>query len=184
MTAMPILKMGNPKLREKARPIELPIPHEIRDLVEVMKESMAAAGGVGLAAPQIGISKQLVIFSVPEARMKQEDGNDALGIDQTVLINPVIEPLSNEQVKGWEGCLSVPGLRGLVPRYTHIRYSGYDLDGNKMTREAKGFHARVVQHECDHLTGILYLERMTDMTELVYESEMKTYMENYGLNND
>lgn len=184
MTALPILKMGNPILHKIATPIDIPVGQEIRELVETMKASMQAAGGVGLAAPQIGFSKQLVIFAVPAMRMKQEDGINAEEIGQTILINPIIEPLSDEKAKGWEGCLSVPGLRGLVPRYTHIRYSGFDLDGNRIDREAKGFHARVVQHECDHLTGNLYLERMTDMTELVYESEMKAYMENHGLNNE
>ncbi|MBO6827180.1 MAG: peptide deformylase [Sneathiella sp.] len=178
---MPILKMGNPVLREIAAPIEQPAAPEIRELVEMMKASMKAAGGVGLAAPQIGISKRLVIFEVPGERIRAEDGNAAGdGIGQTVLINPEIIPIGDETSLGWEGCLSAPGLRGLVPRHHRIIYKGYNLDGEFSEVEATGFHARVVQHECDHLDGILYPERMTDMRELVYESEMQAFMESYN----
>lgn len=181
MTARPILKMGNPILREIAAPVENPSDPEIRELVEIMKESMAAAGGVGLAAPQIGILKRLVIFEVPGERIRAEDGDEAGGgIDQTVLINPEIIPIGDEMALGWEGCLSVPGLRGLVPRAHRIIYKGYNLAGEFSEVEATGFHARVVQHECDHLDGILYPQRMTDMRELVYESEMQAFMESYN----
>jgi peptide deformylase len=176
MAALPILKMGNPILRQIATDVAQPDTNEIRDLIVDMKDSMAAAGGVGLAAPQIGVSLNVVIFEVPGSRIEQEDGEPSKGIGQTILINPVIEPTSDEMALGWEGCLSVPGLRGLVPRYTHIYYQGVNLDGETIQREATGFHARVVQHECDHLTGILYPERMTDMRHLVYESEMSSFM--------
>jgi len=181
MLARPILKMGNPILREIAAPIEDPTTPEIRELVDVMKASMKEAGGVGLAAPQIGISKRLVIFEVPGERIQAEDGDeDSKGIDQTILINPEIIPMGDEMSLGWEGCLSVPGLRGLVPRYHRIIYKGYNLAGDFAEVEAVGFHARVVQHECDHLDGILYPERMTDVRELVYESEMQTFMDSYS----
>ena len=177
MTVQPILKMGNPILRQVADPIEDPTSDTVRTLVSDMRDSLAAVGGVGLAAPQIGVPLALVIFEVPAARAKAADGEEAEGVPSTVLINPVIEPLTDETALDWEGCLSVPGLRGVVPRYTRIRYSGLDLDGNKISAEAKGFHARVVQHECDHLHGILYPQRMTDMRYLVYEEEMKAFME-------
>ena len=123
---------------------------------------MQAAGGVGLAAPQIGEDVQIVVFGFE----RSERYPDAPPVPRTVLCNPVIEPLSGEEEEGWEGCLSVPGLRGLVPRFTRIRYSGFDLDGNPIHREAEGFHARVVQHECDHLIGRLYPTRMRDLTKL------------------
>jgi peptide deformylase len=177
MTVQAILKMGNPILMQVAKPIENPTSDAIRALVSDMRESLATVGGVGLAAPQIGVSLALVIFEVPEERVTTADGEGAEAIPSTVLINPVIEPLSEEMALDWEGCLSVPGLRGVVPRHTHIRYSGLDLDGNKVSVEAKGFHARVVQHECDHLQGILYPQRMTDMRYLVYEEEMEAFME-------
>ncbi len=177
IVAKPILKMGNPKLRGLAKEVKIPVPDEIRDLVEVMKLSMDAAGGVGLAAPQIGVDQRVVIFEVPSARIAEEDGLEDAGVPQTVLINPVITPLTKDMAIGWEGCLSVPGLRGLVPRYTRINYRGYSLDGELIDRDVEGFHARVVQHEVDHLDGILYPERMTDMTQLVYQSEMLEYME-------
>lgn len=181
MTVKTILKMGNPVLREIATPVLDVKSPEIGELVGDMRESLANVGGVGLAAPQIGVGKRLVIFEVPGERILGEDKGsgdpDDVGIPSTVLINPVIEPLSMETELGWEGCLSVPGLRGLVPRYTHIRYQGLDINGNRIDVEAKGFHARVVQHECDHLDGILYPERMTDLRFLVYESEMSAFME-------
>ncbi|USG62879.1 peptide deformylase [Sneathiella marina] len=177
MTVQPILKMGNPILRRVADPIEDPTSSEIRALVADMRESLDSVGGVGLAAPQIGVPLALVIFEVPVERAQAADGEDAQAVAPTVLINPVIEPLSDETALDWEGCLSVPGLRGVVPRHTHIRYSGLDLDGNKVSVEADGFHARVVQHECDHLHGILYPQRMTDMRYLVYEEEMEAFMD-------
>ena len=177
LNAKPILKMGNPQLRRIAELIRDPLAPEIRELVETMKLSMAAASGVGLAAPQIGVNKRLVIFEVPGARLEAEDGVQGAGVPQTVLINPVITPMSTEMASGWEGCLSVPGLRGLVPRHTQIRYQGIDLSGNLIDREVQGFHARVVQHEVDHLDGILYPERMTNLQYLIFQSEMPAFME-------
>jgi len=176
----PILKMGDPRLREIASLIEDPQSEEIRTLVDQMQLSMEAAGGVGLAAPQIGVSLRLVIFKVPGERAKKEDGDAGVEIPQTILVNPEIEILSDDKALGWEGCLSVPGLRGLVLRHTHIRYRGMDLHGRLIEREALGFHARVVQHEFDHLDGILYPERMTDLRNLVYESEMQAFMQSYN----
>ena len=178
MAIKDILKMGNPLLREKAELLHPPFGDEIYQLVEDMRDSLKSVGGVGLAAPQIGVSKSLVIFEVPADRVEMEDGEIAEGVPSTVLINPKIEPLSDEVELGWEGCLSVPGLRGLVPRHTHIRYTGLALDGGAIDVEAYGFHARVVQHECDHLFGVLYPERMTDLRYLMYESEVNAFMEN------
>jgi len=179
MTAIPIVKMGNPVLQAVAAPIEDPISPEIRELVEVMRESMDAAGGVGLAAPQIGVSLRLVIFEVSVERLQDEDEDVLIGVPSTILINPVITPVGEAKELGWEGCLSVPGMRGLVPRYKEILYSGLNIDGESVAGEAKGFHARVIQHECDHLDGILYPERMTNLKHLVYESEMHAFMESF-----
>lgn len=193
ISAKPILKMGNPLLREIASPVDDPTSDEIRTLVEVMKLSMKAAGGVGLAAPQIGVLKRVVIFEVPADRIAEEDGSisESGGVPQTVLINPILTPLSDQIELGWEGCLSVPGLRGLVPRYTHLRYEavalqvngqgdGVDLQGNTISRDVSGFHARVVQHEVDHLDGVLYPERMSDIRQLIFQSEISTYMESFS----
>jgi peptide deformylase len=177
MAIRDILKMGNPALRVRAEPLIPPFGDEVYQLVQDMRDSLEAVGGVGLAAPQIGISKSLVIFEVPADRIQREEGEIVEGVPSTVLINPRIEPLSDDTELGWEGCLSVPGLRGLVPRHTHIRYSGLGLNGREISVEARGFHARVVQHECDHLFGILYPERMTDMRYLMYESEVQAFME-------
>lgn len=176
MAAKEILKMGHPLLRQVAAEIAPPFGDALHQLVEDMRASLEAVGGVGLAAPQIGVSKSLVIFEVPEDRVRMEEGETATGVPSTVLINPKITPLSEEMELGWEGCLSVPGLRGLVPRHTHIRYEGLGLDGKPVSIEARGFHARVVQHECDHLFGILYPERMTDMRYLMFESEVPRFM--------
>ena len=153
--------MGDPRLLRIAAPVTAFGTPELRALIADMFDTMAHAKGVGLAAPQIGEDLQLVIFGFEHnARYP-----DAPAVPQTVLCNPVIEPLANETEMGWEGCLSVPGLRGSVPRYTRIRYRGFDPDGNPIEREAQGFHARVVQHECDHLIGRLYPTRMRDMTK-------------------
>jgi peptide deformylase len=138
----------------------------LRALIDDMFETMAAARGVGLAAPQIGEDIQLVIFGVDHS----DRYPDAPAVPLTVLINPTITPLGDAMEEGWEGCLSVPGLRGVVPRYFHIRYSGFDPDGHRIEREVEGFHARVVQHECDHLIGRLYPTRMPDLTRLGYTS--------------
>jgi len=161
MAVREILYMGNPRLLEIAAPVQAFDSPELDSLVEDLMDTMQANDGAGLAAPQIGIGLRVVVFGF--------DSNprypDAESVPQTVLINPVIEPLSDTRDEGWEGCLSVPGLRGVVARYTHIRYSGFDARGNSLEREAHDFHARVVQHECDHLDGILYPQRMVDMRQ-------------------
>jgi peptide deformylase len=160
MTVHAILKMGDPRLLRKAEPVtEFDTP-ELHALIEDMMETMHAAGGVGLAAPQIGVNLQLVLFGFK----KSERYPDAPPVPETILINPVLTPLSEEVEEGWEGCLSVPGMRGVVPRFTKLRYSGFDQWGNKIERDVDDFHARVVQHECDHLAGMLYPMRMTDLS--------------------
>ena len=166
MAVLTIAKMGHPILARIAEPIEDPTDPRWAALVEDMKETMAAAGGVGLAAPQVEVGAQLVIFSVPAARGGDEE------LPLSVLINPEITPLSDETAEGYEACLSVPGLAGIVPRWTHIRYRGLDLAGRAIEREARGFHARLVQHECDHLWGRLYISRMTDLSSLAYRDEL------------
>ncbi|MFT6558219.1 peptide deformylase [Sneathiella sp.] len=182
MPAKPIVKMGNPVLSQRAEEIDDPTAPEIRKLVKQMQESLKEAGGIGLAAPQIGVPLRLVIFGIPAARLQSEDGNpDGDGLAQRVLINPELEPLGPDISLGWEGCLSVPGLRGLVPRYTRLRYRAFDLQGQRQDVVAEGFHARVVQHECDHLDGILYVQRMTDIRNLVYEDEMGEFMKHFSL---
>ena len=156
--------MGDPVLLEVAEKIEAFNSAELNALIEDMQDTMASLNGAGLAAPQIGISIQLVIFGVEENSRYP----DAEGIPFTILINPVITPLSDEIEEDWEGCLSVPGLRGMVPRFTKLRYQGYDQQGNAIDRTVEGFHARVVQHECDHLEGILYPMRIEDFSTFGY----------------
>ncbi len=166
MTVREILKMGDPRLLRVAKPVERFDTPEMRELIADMFETMKHANGAGLAAPQIGVDLQLVIYGY--------DNNprypDAPPVPKTVLINPVITPLDDVEVDGWEGCLSVPGLRGVVPRWERIRYTGFDELANPIDREADGFHARVVQHECDHLIGRLYPTRMRDLTQFGYTS--------------
>ena len=157
----PILKMGDPRLLLVARPVERFGTPELRMLIADMFETMEAANGVGLAAPQIGVDLQLVIFGFD----RNERYPDAPAVPRTILLNPRITPLSDEKEEGWEGCLSVPGMRGAVDRFKAIRYSGVDPDGKSIEREADGFHARVVQHECDHLIGRLYPSRITDFSK-------------------
>ncbi len=166
MTVRDILKMGDPRLLRVAQPVREFDTPELHALVADMAETMAAAHGAGLAAPQIGVDLQLVIFGYTHNVRYP----DAPPVPRTVLVNPVITPLDDERVDGWEGCLSVPGLRGVVPRYARIRYTGFDAQGRPIEREAEGFHARVVQHECDHLIGRLYPTRMTDLTQFGYTS--------------
>lgn len=158
-----ILKMGDPRLLRIAPevPAEMLGTAELQTLIDDMFETMHHVGGVGLAAPQIGIDWQLVIFGFEH----NERYPNAEAVPPTVLLNPVITPLATTLEDGWEGCLSVPGLRGLVPRYQHIRYTGIDPQGQAISRDVQGFHARVVQHECDHLIGRLYPTRITDMTQ-------------------
>lgn len=161
MAIHPILKMGDPRLLRVAQPITTFDTPELHRLVADMEETMAAANGAGLAAPQIGVDLQLVIFGTGAPNPRYPD---APVVPRTVLLNPVITPLGNEEEEGWEGCLSVPGLRGVVPRWRRIRYQGFDLQGRAIEREVDGFHARVVQHECDHLQGVLYPMRVRDFS--------------------
>lgn len=159
-----ILKMGDPRLLQIARPVERFNTPELRNLIEDMFDTMAHANGAGLAAPQIGVDLQVVIFGFD----RNPRYPDAPTVPKTVLINPQLTPLSDEMEDGWEGCLSVPGLRGVVPRHTSLRYTGFDLMGQPIDRVAEGFHARVVQHECDHLRGILYPMRVRDFSRFGY----------------
>lgn len=169
MTLLKLARMGHPVLRQVAEPVEDPTAPEIRQLVSDMIETMEDAGGTGLAAPQVHVPLRVVVFRVGSERVTALPGDGPVGL--TVLINPMLEALDEEQSLGWEGCLSVPGLRGAVPRYTRLRYAGYDLDGGLIDRSVAGFHARVVQHECDHLDGILYPQRMTDLQLLTFIEE-------------
>ena len=152
--------MGDARLLRQAEPVESFGTRELRELVTDMRDTMTAAGGVGLAAPQIGVSRQVVIFGFEECERYPESESGPF----TVLLNPVLMPLGDEMEEGWEGCLSLPGMRGLVPRHRHLRCTGFDPEGRLIEREVSGFHARVVQHECDHLAGILYPMRMKDMS--------------------
>ena len=154
-----ILRMGDPRLLERSREVERFGTRELQELLADMRDTMRDADGAGLAAPQIGVPLRVVIFSV-EANPRYPDAEP---VPYTELVNPVLTPLSDEREDGWEGCLSVPGFRGVVPRYTQLRYEGFDPQGNPIRREVSGFHARVVQHETDHLDGILYPQRIRDM---------------------
>src|SRR5258705_10475180 len=168
MPVREVLRMGHPVLRERAKPVEKFGTPELRALLEDMKETMAAKNGAGLAAPQIGVGQRVVIFGVE----KNERYPDAEPVPFTVLVNPKLVMLTREIEEDWEGCLSVPGMRGVVPRYTKLRYSGFDIEGNPFERVAEGFHARVVQHEWDPLNGILYPQRMTDMSRFGFNEEL------------
>ena len=165
MAVHEILKMGDPRLLRIAQAITEFDSDELHLLVADMFDTMAAADGAGLAAPQIGVDLQLVIFGTDQINPRYPD---APLIPRTVLLNPVITPLGDEVENGWEGCLSVPGLRGVVPRFSKIRYTGFDLYGDPIDRTVDGFHARVVQHECDHLIGKLYPMRIQDFTQFGY----------------
>ena len=162
MTIRDILKMGDQRLLRIAQPVTEFDTDEIHLLLSDMFDTMRAVNGAGLAAPQIGVDLQLVIFGTDAANPRYPD---APLIPRTVLLNPVITPLDAAEEDGWEGCLSVPGLRGLVPRFAHIRYTGFDQYGDPIDRTVSGFHARVVQHECDHLIGKLYPMRIRDLTQ-------------------
>ena len=166
MAVREILKMGDPRLLRIAQPVRQFDTPELQALVTDMMDTMAAANGAGLAAPQIGVDLQLVVFGFQRNQRYPE----APPVPMTVLINPVITPIGEAMEEGWEGCLSVPGLRGIVPRHARIRYAGVDVQGRPIEREAEGFHARVVQHECDHLIGRLYPTRMADLTKLGFTS--------------
>jgi peptide deformylase len=170
MSILKIARMGHPVLRRRADEVADPGVPEIHTLADDMLQTMQDAPGSGLAAPQVYVSLRMVIFRVPLTEIEEIAGGEP---PLTVLINPILEPLDDEMVTEWEGCLSLPGLRGLVPRYARLRYRGVDLAGAPIDRTVEGFHARVVQHECDHLDGILYPQRMTDLTDLIFESEMR-----------
>jgi len=167
MTIREILKMGDPRLLRIAKPVQNFGAPELHALIDDMFETMHAASGAGLAAPQIGVDRALVIFGFSQHNQRYPD---APPVPETVLINPTITPLGDAEEEGWEGCLSVPGLRGIVPRFARIRYTGFDPTGARIDREAEGFHARVVQHECDHLLGKLYPMRMRDFARFGFTS--------------
>ncbi len=156
-----ILRMGDPRLLSIAQPVDHFDTPQLHELVADMFDTMHAANGAGLAAPQIGVDLQVVIFGFAH----NERYPDAPAVPQTVLLNPIIHPVSQDMEEGWEGCLSVPGMRGAVSRFSMIRYEGFDQYGNPIERIAEGFHARVVQHECDHLLGKLYPMRITDFAK-------------------
>ncbi len=164
MTVRTILRMGDPRLLQAAEPVREFGTPALAALIDDMFDTMVAAGGVGLAAPQIGVGLQLVIFGFEHS----ERYPDAPAVPRTILLNPLITPLDEEQEEDWEGCLSVPGLRGAVPRHLRIRYQGFDPEGRAIDRSVEGFHARVVQHECDHLFGMLYPMRIRDFSRFGY----------------
>jgi len=169
MAVKSVLKMGEKSLLEKSSIVEQFDTLELDALLTDMWDTMAAENGAGLAAPQVGVNLRVVIFGFEDNCRYP----DAASIPQTILINPVIVALSDQMEQGWEGCLSVPGMRGLVPRYTDIQYSGFDQKGNPIERTVSGFHARVVQHECDHLDGILYPSRIEDMRYFGFQHELE-----------
>ena len=175
MAILKIARMGHPVLRHPAQPVKDPTAPEIRRLVQDMAETMADADGAGLAAPQVHVPLRLVIFHLPQHRLAEGEAPDPESEKLHVLINPVLEPIGEEQELGWEGCLSVPGMRGIVPRWRKLRYKAVGLDGKPFEREVEGFHARVVQHECDHLDGVLYPMRMPDLSLLGFESEISRF---------
>jgi peptide deformylase len=168
MAVRKVLKMGDPRLLQVAKRVDEFNTPELDALIQDMLDTMAAYTGAGLAAPQIGVSKRVIIFGV-EANPRYPEVEP---VPTTIVINPHLEPLSNEVDEAWEGCLSVPGMRGLVPRYTRLRYQGFDRHGTKFVRDVNGFHARVVQHEHDHLNGILYPRRIRNMINFGFEDEL------------
>jgi len=184
MAILKIARMGHPLLKRVAQPIDDPGAPEVRRLVNDMLDTLEDAGGTGLAAPQVHVPRRVVLFYVSTERAQRENGredgedgedapDEAEEVPLTVLVNPTIEPLTEEMVVSWEACLSLPDLAGRVPRYKAVRYRGLDLRGEEIVREARGFHARVVQHECDHLDGVLYPQRMTDLSTLTFASELR-----------
>src|SRR5919108_1155071 len=173
MALLKIARMGHPVLRGVATVVDDPTAPWVRRLAEDMVETMEDAGGTGIAAPQVHQPHRIVVFRVPAERLSGMPGDVAQ--DLTVLVNPVVETVGPERALGWEGCLSVPGLRGVVPRHLRVRYRGAGLGGEVVEREVEGFHARVVQHECDHLDGILYPQRMTDLRLLVFVEELQRH---------
>ena len=173
MSLLKIARMGHPVLRAASALVDDPTAPWVRRLVEDMIETMEDAGGTGIAAPQVHEPYRILVFRVPAERVTEMPGDNAQ--DLTVLINPVVQLLGRERALGWEGCLSVPGLRGVVPRHLRVRYRGTSNEGEIIEREVEGFHARVVQHEGDHLDGILYPQRMTDYRLLVFLEELQRH---------
>lgn len=179
MAILKIARMGHPILRAAAEPVADPRDPEIQRLIDDMIETMIDANGAGLAAPQVHVPLRLVVFQAPGERSEgglDDDERFNAAAPLTVLINPNIERVDDKLSAGFEGCLSVPGLRGLVTRPDHVHYRGLGRHGEPIERLARGFHARVVQHECDHLDGILYVQRMDDLSQLMFESEIKHWL--------
>ena len=172
MAILKIARMGHPVLGRPAEAVADPTAPEVKALIADMWETLMDIGGAGLAAPQVHVPQRVVIFHVPAERAEREE---AEAVPPTALINPVITPLDDELALGWEACLSVPGLAGQVPRFQRVLYRGITPEGVELAREAEGFHARLVQHECDHLDGILYPMRMADLSKLMFVEEMRRY---------
>jgi len=171
MSLLKIARMGHPVLRRIADPVPDPMDPEIRRLAADMIATMIDAPGIGLAGPQVHVPLRIIVFRVPAERATGGVGDEPFG--DRVVINPMVEPLEDEAIVGWEGCLSIPGIRGEVRRWSRIRYTGVDLDGRIVDQVASGIHARVVQHEVDHLDGVLYLDRMDDLRRLSFIDEMR-----------
>lgn len=169
MAVRKVLRMGHPLLQEPSAEVTKFSTKDLDSLIQDLFDTMQAEDGAGIAAPQIGILKRVVIFGVEDENPRYPGRGF---VPTTILINPVITPLDDEMEDGWEGCLSVPGMRGLVPRYRRVHYRGFDEKGKLIERDAEGFHARVVQHECDHLDGILYPQRIQDMTQFGFREEL------------
>jgi peptide deformylase len=172
MSVKPVLRMGHPVLRQVAAPVERVPSGELNALIADMDDTMRSLNGAGLAAPQIGVSLRVVIFELKDNPRYPH----IAPVPYTVLINPILIPLGEEQEEGWEGCLSVPGLRGLVPRYRRLRYQGLSPEGARVDRTVEGFHARVVQHEADHLDGVLFPQRIRDLTTFGFEDALAGQM--------
>ncbi len=168
MAVRPVLRMGDPRLLQPSRPVKKFRTAELQALIADMRDTMDALDGAGLAAPQIGVNLQVVIFGV----QKNPRYPDAEDVPFTILVNPKLTPIGEAVDAAWEGCLSVPGMRGLVPRFVKLRYQGFDENGRKIDRRVSDFHARVVQHECDHLDGILYPMRIRDMRDFGFTEEL------------
>lgn len=170
MAIQSVLRMGDPRLAQAAKPVSRFDTPELHTLLRDMFDTMTAENGAGLAAPQIGVDLRVVIFGFDNNPRYPESGE----VPKTILINPEIIPLGEDMVEGWEGCLSVPGMRGLVSRHQKIHYTGFDAQGRSIDVEADGFHARVVQHECDHLDGVLYTQRLVDTSKFGFTEELLT----------
>lgn len=170
MALLKIARMGNPILKKIAEPVSDPTDPQVAKLAADMMETLEDIGGNGLAAPQVHVSKRIVVYRIAVHQIPA--GADFKPLPWTVLVNPVIEPLTDEKKPIWERCLSIPGLHGIVPRYTRVRCTAQAIDGSRIERVTRGFHAMLLQHECDHLDGILYPMRMTDMRELAFVSEI------------